>query len=234
MDAPAGVGLLPLLSVLHTAPVVCLEAANAMMVVVARLDEQPIDQIVALGLVDMKWARLGYSWQGPRLEPRFGHAAVAIGARLFVFGVMSGEAPSLDLLPRQPRRRAPRCVSQARDERPVRPRLDEPHVHQPRVPATGRPCYRHTAAAVRGKLFVFGGVNGLQTMVTLDTGLALMVTDGVSDADPLENAMAAAAAAAAEVGAPRARASARAAPRGRRRVGWRREGGGAQRHAAVG
>ena len=50
--------------------------------------------------------------------------------RDFVFGFI-GASP--DFLPRQPRRRAPRCVSQARDERPVRPRLDEPHVHQPRV-----------------------------------------------------------------------------------------------------
>ena len=198
-------GSLPLPSVLHTASVVRPEAANAMMVVVGgALDEQPIDQIVALDLVDMKWARLGYSWQGPRLEPRFGHAAVAIGARLFVFGGTSGEAPSpwTSFLANRGAEHHDAYRKLAMNDLCVLDLTNRTFTNPEYAGDRPAPCYRHTAAAVRGKLFVFGGVNGPQTMVTLDTGLAPMVTGGVSDADPLENAMAAAAAAAAEAGGP--------------------------------
>ena len=75
--------------VLHSAVVV----RDLMVVYGGALDEKPLDQLVALDLVELRWSRLGYAWGGLRPLPRFGHAAAAIGSRIFVFGGTSGESP---------------------------------------------------------------------------------------------------------------------------------------------
>jgi len=75
-------GVAPHPCVLHSAVVV----RDLMVVYGGALDEKPLDQLVALDLVELRWSRLGYAWGGLRPLPRFGHAAAAIGSRIFVFG----------------------------------------------------------------------------------------------------------------------------------------------------
>ena len=148
-------GAPPAQCVLHSATL----AGGSMVVVGGALDEKPIDQIAALDLSTMRWSRLGGStWEGIRPLPRFGHAAEAIGGRIFLFGGTTGNAPDsfasflfnsgFELGYR-------RYALDGLDVIDVEKKnFSQPHYAGESPP----PCYRATMTSVRSKLFVFGGV----------------------------------------------------------------------------
>ena len=185
---PHTAGHSPQPSVLHSATIV----QELMVIVGGALDEQPLDQIVALDLVDLRWSRLGYNWHGPRPPPRFGHAAAAIGSRMFIFGGTGGVQPAPWY------HFAAQALASKGDEAGYAQLatqdlqlIDFAHraFSKPRYAGSlPAPTYRHTMTPVRGKLFVFGGVGSRQQgMKMLDTGLnidaELPKTGGGGDED---------------------------------------------------
>ena len=166
-------GAAPHPCVLHTATIV----HELMIVFGGALDERPLDQLAAIDLVEMRWSRLGYNWGGLRPVPRFGHAAAAIGSRIFVFGGTSGDkdVPWWHFFPSlfKGRELVHGYSAQANNELLLID-LEARHFSQPTY-AGELPLavYRHTLTQSRGKLFVFGGVgsSASPTMKMLDTGL---------------------------------------------------------------
>ena len=159
--------------VLHSAVVV----RDLMVVYGGALDEKPLDQLVALDLVELRWSRLGYAWGGLRPLPRFGHAAAAIGSRIFVFGGTSGESPVPWYHFFGQALRGTELVhgyTDCSNNELLLIDIERRVFSMPRY-AGERPdrVYRHTLTQSRGKLFVFGGVGSSvsPSMKLLDTGL---------------------------------------------------------------
>ena len=164
-------GLPPMPCCLHTANLIWSSTGWVMVVYGGAFDETPIDQIVALDITSMRWTNIGnLAWDGPRPEPRFGHAAATIGPRLFIFGGTTGGVPdswysycmgtgfvtgyeggALNDL----------CVLDLQSRT-----FSDPKYGGQRPP----PTYRIAGAAFRGKLFLYGGVGSNGQVSLLDTG----------------------------------------------------------------
>ena len=157
----------------HTANLVWSQASGWMMVVYGgAFDEKPIDQLLALEINSMRWTNIGnLIWDGIRPEPRFGHCAAAIGPKIFVFGGTTGAVADKWTAYLKGDGFVTGYAAGASNELCV---IDLQH-RQFTTPRYGGhrppPTYRLASVALKGKLFLYGGVGGDGQVALLDTGL---------------------------------------------------------------
>ena len=153
--------------VLHSATVV----GSVMVIYGGSYDEVPIDQIFGLDVHTMLWTNLGnFVWNGPRPAPRFGHGAVAMGTKLFVFGGTTGGVGDGLSSYFVGSGFVTGYAAGARNELVVLDLQDRSFSFPRYSGSLPPPAYRGCVSAHRGKIFVIGGVGSDGSLCLLDTG----------------------------------------------------------------